>query len=76
MGYYAVGFPNGTLDVTYTCPDSDPFTVTYYAMNEFLRTNPMVVRRRPAPNGTISGSWSSVKDDKALTWTWALRPQI
>jgi hypothetical protein len=74
--YYATGFPNGELDVTYACPDGDPFTVTYYAMNEFLRTNPMVVRRQPSPNGTISGRYSAVNADKALTWTWALRPQL
>lgn len=74
--YYAVGFPNTTLDVTYTCPDSEPFTTSYTAMNEFLRTNPGFQRRQPSPNGTISGSASAVKDGKTLKWSWALRPQI
>jgi hypothetical protein len=80
--YYATGFPNGQLDVTYVCPGSDPVTVTYYAINEFLRTNPMVVRRQPNPNGTISGTHSTVTgpspsgETKALKWTWALKPQI
>jgi hypothetical protein len=80
--YYAVGFPGATLDVTYTCPGSDPFTVPYAAINEFLRTNPPVVRRQPSPNGTISGSASAVSgpspvgDSKALKWSWALNPQL
>ena len=74
--YFAVAFPNGNLDVTYTCPGGDPFTVTYYAMNEWLRTNPGFVRRQPGPNGAISGSASTVKGETALKWTWALRPQI
>jgi hypothetical protein len=80
--YYATGFPNGSLDVTYTCPGSDPFTVTYYAMNEFLRTNPPVVRRQPSPSGTVSGSASVVSpaspigESKALKWSWALKPQL
>jgi hypothetical protein len=74
--YYAVGFPNAKIDVTYTCPDSDPATISYPVTNEFLRTNPMVVRRTPGPNGTISGSWSTAKDGKALKWSWALKPQI
>jgi hypothetical protein len=80
--YYAVGFPGATLDVTYTCPGSDPFTVPYAAMNEFLRTNPPVVRRQPSPNGTISGSASAVSgpspvgESKALKWSWALKPQL
>lgn len=74
--YFAVAFPNANFDVTYTCPGSDPFTIAYYPMNEFLRTNPHFERRRPGPNGTISGSASAVKDGTALKWTWALRPQI
>ena len=73
--YYAVGFPNGSIDVTYTCPGSDPFTVAYPVMNEFLRTNPLVVRRQPSPSGTISGTWSATSGDKVLKWTWALQPQ-
>jgi hypothetical protein len=74
--YFAVGFPNATLDVTYTCPDSDPFTMTYTAMNEFLRTNPGFQRRQPGPNGTVSGTATSTKGDTALKWTWALKPLI
>jgi hypothetical protein len=44
-------------------------------MNEFLRTNPLVVRRQPSPSGTISGSFGSASDGKALKWNWALQPQ-
>jgi hypothetical protein len=73
--YYAVGFPNSSLEVTYTCPGSDPVTAPYYPMNEFLRTNPLVVRRQPSPNGTISGSYAATGGDKSLSWTWSLRPQ-
>lgn len=74
--YFAVGFPNATLDVTYTCPGSDPFTMTYTAMNEFLRTNPGFQRRQPGPTGTLSGTATSTKADTALKWTWALKPLI
>jgi hypothetical protein len=75
--YFAVGYPNGTLDVTYTCPGQDgSFTMPYTAMNEFLRTDAKFVRRQPAPNGTISGSASATRDGTALKWTWALKPLI
>ena len=41
--------------------------------------------RRPACSARLGGviagkvprkSWSTVKDDKALRWTWALKPQL
>jgi hypothetical protein len=72
--YFALGYPNQTLDVTYTCPDSDPFTMTYTAMNEFLRTNPAFQRRFPGPNGAIAGSAAATRDGKQLSWSWSLRP--
>jgi hypothetical protein len=75
--YFAVGYPNDTLDVTYTCPGQDgSFTTTYTAMNEFLRTDAKFVRRMPGPNGTINGSASATRDGTALKWTWALKPLV
>jgi hypothetical protein len=73
--YFAVGYPNDTLDVTYTCPGSDPFTMPYTAMNEFLRTNPGFQRRQPAPNGVIAGTASATREGKQLSWTWSLTPR-
>ena len=74
--YFAVGFPNDTLDVTYTCPGSDPFTMPYTAMNEFLRTNPGFLRRQPAPNGSIAGTAARPARGQALSWTWSLTPLV
>jgi hypothetical protein len=75
--YFAVGYPNDELDVTYTCPGEDgSFTMPYTAMNEFLRTDAKFVRRMPGPNGTISGTASATRDGKSLKWTWALKPLV